>query len=170
MERFCMAPSHPRIQVCNPKRMSTQMESTTKNSIVVPALLRCLSDHLEIYLTHYSTWVPGPQKRERRKLIEVARELAAGNEHKPEAIEEYASSIPLYTTHRRPSPYALVAAIEKAGSQAALGKQLGVTQQALCKWQASGVPMQHWETLLNYLIPEQAIESQGIHGRLQRNA
>lgn len=133
--------------------MNTQTKFAIKNADIVHALLNALSNQLETYLTHYSTWVTGPQKQERRKLIAMARQLTSGNEQKPEVLDEYANSIPLFTTHRCPTPYALVVAIEKAGSQAALAKQLGVTQQALCKWQNSGVPIKHWDSLLNYLIP-----------------
>lgn len=151
MERFCLAPTDQRLQICNPKRMNTQMEFATEKSDIAPALLNALSDHLEVYLTHYSTWVPAPQKKERRKLIAIARQLVADNGNKPEAIDSYANSIPLSTPYQRPTPYALVVAIEKAGGILALSKQLRVTQQSIFKWQSSGVPMKHWEVLMNYL-------------------
>lgn len=56
----------------------------------------------------------------------------------------------LYTVVRRPTLLALQLAIEKAGSEAALARQLGLTQQAINKWKHFGrdIPMARWERLI----------------------
>ena len=56
----------------------------------------------------------------------------------------------LFTVVRRPTLLALQLAIEKAGSEAALARRLGITQQALNKWKHFGrdIPMTRWETLI----------------------
>ena len=58
----------------------------------------------------------------------------------------------LYTVLRRPTLLALQLAIEKAGSEAALARRLGITQQALNKWKHEGrdIPMVRWEKLIAF--------------------
>lgn len=61
----------------------------------------------------------------------------------------------LYTILRKPTPLALEIAIARVGSQAALGKRFGITQQAVDRWKQHDyrIPMDYWEAVLRLAQP-----------------
>lgn len=56
----------------------------------------------------------------------------------------------LFTTIRRPTYFALQLAAIKMGSEAALGRHLGVSQQIVDKWVRGEepLPIRHWERVV----------------------
>ena len=56
----------------------------------------------------------------------------------------------LFSTIRRPTRYALHLAAQKQGSEAALARLLGVSQQAVNKWMRGEdtLPIRHWELVV----------------------